>query len=285
MPVGSRGREEGGRRQGPPAGSWALAPWPGPAPAPAGSGGLVLCLDRKINEFHYGIAILFHVSGSLRLTCSPGCDKPRHPRARAGARGLRTLAGHGAAEPLPCPARASRAQLSHADGSREPSSTCGGGKGQHQGSGTATVLSRVLKVLWPPKDWCLADRGVPSTALGGHVLPKNRLGGRKEVGQGGLGAFTAADDTEDLTRPMGCFYLTSARWCPHREATGPCSCAGPGCAVPGCAVPRRGAGCSPLIPPLRGRRQLALFAGGFAHSSSWVTRLRNLSGDRGSWEP
>lgn len=53
----------------------------------------------------------------------------------------------------------------------------------------------------------------------------------------------------------------------------------------GRAVPRRGAGCSPLIPPLRGRRQLALFAGGFAHSSSWVTRLRNLSGDRGSWEP
>lgn len=58
-------------------------PWPGPAPA--GSGGLVLCLDRKMNEFHYGIVILFHVSGSLRLTCSPGCDKPRHPRVRSSA--------------------------------------------------------------------------------------------------------------------------------------------------------------------------------------------------------
>lgn len=50
------------------------------------------------------------------------------------------------------------------------------------------------------------------------------------------------------------------------------------------SVPCRGAGCSPLAAPLRGRRQLALFAGGFAHSSSWVTRLRNLSGDGGCWE-
>ena len=90
-------RGEGWVQAGPP--SWVLThrlPCPGPAPAPAGSGGLVLCLDRKTNEFHYGIAILFHVSGSLRLTCSPGCDKPRHPRARARARGLRMLTGHGA---------------------------------------------------------------------------------------------------------------------------------------------------------------------------------------------
>lgn len=52
------------------------------------------------------------------------------------------------------------------------------------------------------------------------------------------------------------------------------------------AVPCRAAGPAalPSPPPLCGRRQLALFAGGFAHSSSWVTRLRNLSGDGGSWE-
>lgn len=89
---------EGWAQAGPP--SWVLAhrlPCPGLAPAPAGGGGLVLRLDRKTNEFHYGIAILFHVSGSLRLTCSPGCDKPRHPRARARVQGLRMLAGHGAA--------------------------------------------------------------------------------------------------------------------------------------------------------------------------------------------
>lgn len=83
---------------GVPVGSPRWVPGPGSlAPAPSGGGGLALRLDRKTNEFHYGIAILFHVSGSLRLTCSPGCDKPRHPRARARALGLRTLAGNGAA--------------------------------------------------------------------------------------------------------------------------------------------------------------------------------------------
>lgn len=105
-------------------------------------------------------------------------------------------------------------------------------------------------------------------------------GGRK-WDMGVWGAFTIADDTGDLTRPMGCSYLTSARWLPtlgghegHAVVSGLC-----------CAVLWRGAGCSPLTTPLRGCRQLALFAGGFAHSSSWVTRLRNLSRDRGSWEP
>lgn len=74
-------------QRGPPVSAW---PW---LPRPGSGRGLVLCLDRKTNEFHYGIAILFHVSGSLRLTCSPGCDKPRHPRARARALGLCMLAG------------------------------------------------------------------------------------------------------------------------------------------------------------------------------------------------
>lgn len=69
-----------------------MSAWPW-LPRPGSGRGLVLCLDRKTNEFHYGIAILFHVSGSLRLTCSPGCDKPRHPRARARALGLCMLAG------------------------------------------------------------------------------------------------------------------------------------------------------------------------------------------------
>lgn len=191
VPVWSHGRRRVGVGRDPQPGAEHWPPWPGPAPAPAGSGGLVLCLDRKMNEFHYGIAILFHVSGSLRLTCSPGCDKPRHPRARAPVQGLHTLPGHGAAETLPCPPRASRAMPIHTDSSWEPSSTWAGGKDQGQGPGTATVLSHVLKVLWLPKDSCLADRrGAkhdPSTALGGHVLLNNRLRGRKEVGHGGLG--------------------------------------------------------------------------------------------------
>lgn len=247
MPVRSCGREEGGHRQGPQLGAGHWPPWPGPASAPAGSGGLVLCLDRKINEFHYGIAILFHVSGSLRLTCSPGCDKPRHPRARARARGLRTRS----CETLPCPPRASRAVLSHTDCSWEPCSTWGGGKDQGQGSGTATVLSHVLKALQPPKDLRLADRrGAnhdPSTALGGRVLPNNRLGGRKEVGHGGLGAFTIADDTGNLTRPVGCSYLTSARWLPALGGhEGRAVVSGP------CCAEARGRLLSPHRPPCAG---------------------------------
>lgn len=278
-------------RQGPRRGAGHWPPWPGPAPAPAGSGGLVLRLDRKTNEFHYGIAILFHVSGSLRLTCSPGCDRPRHPRARAPARGFAHLLG---TELLrPCHAHPGQAGL--CSPTLIPAGALqhlGGGKDQGQGSGTATVLSHVLKVLRPPKDSsCRQARAKhdPSTALGGHVLPNNRLGGREEVGHGGLGTLTIADDTGDLARPMGCSYPSSARWLPTLGGHGGCAVVlGLCCAVPCCAVLCRavpGLAALPSPPPLRGRRQLALFAGGFAHSSSWVTRLRNLSGDRGSWEP
>lgn len=187
----------GGRvQQGPPAGAGHCPPWPGPAPAPAGSGGLVLRLDRKTNEFHYGIAILFHVSGSLRLTCSPGCDRPRHPRAalqRGAPHTCRARSCRGPAMPTLIPAGA----LQH----------LGGGKDQGRGSGTATVLSHVLKVLRPPKDSSRRQARAkhdPSRALGGHVLPKHRLGGREGVGHGGLGTLTIADGTGDLTRPMGC---------------------------------------------------------------------------------
>jgi len=75
--------------------NWVLTHWlPCPGPSPGPGGGLVLRLDRKTNEFHYGIAILFHVSGSPRLTCSPGCDKPRHPRAHGLGRGGLRNAGH-----------------------------------------------------------------------------------------------------------------------------------------------------------------------------------------------
>lgn len=190
--VAGRGRVQ----QGPPAGAGHCPPWPGPAPAPAGSGGLVLRLDRKTNEFHYGIAILFHVSGSLRLTCSPGCDRPRHPRAalqRGAPHTCRARSCRGPAVPTLIPAGA----LQH----------LGGGKDQGQGSGTATVLSHVPKVLRPPKDSSRRQARAkhdPSRALGGHVLPKHRLGGREGVGHGGLGTLTTADGTGDLTRPMGC---------------------------------------------------------------------------------
>lgn len=188
------GREEGGCRQGPQLAPGHCPPWPGPAPAPAGSGGLVLRLDRKMNEFHYGIAILFHVSGSLRLTCSPGCDKPRHPRAGSGVRGLCTVAGHGAAETLPCPPRANRALLIPTDSSWEPSSTCGGG--EHQGRALALPLRCPCVVPCP--EGPLATQGLVSCRRGRgeeRSQPSSErpgaantgLGGRKGVGHGDWG--------------------------------------------------------------------------------------------------
>lgn len=75
-------------------------------------------------------------------------------------------------------------------------------------------------------------------------------GGRK-WDMGVWGAFTIADDTGDLTRPMGCSYLTSARWLPtlgghegHAVVSGLC------CALLCCAV-ARGRLLSPHHPPAR----------------------------------
>lgn len=77
--AGSHCKGDSGWSGATPAGCWPLAIGHLALAQPRRArGGLVLRLDRKTNEFHYGIAILFHVSESLRLTCSPGCDKPRH---------------------------------------------------------------------------------------------------------------------------------------------------------------------------------------------------------------